>query len=765
MPKTVDRPIPQTKKVWNLTVEHEPLDFPRAQAEVRGYLAQAGVDKKFIEPYSQILLGPGFLGAASPMGLPVESANRACNLGEPAELLRHGVNFEGVFKWLAHALSAPEPFCHFLALFVLADHDYHKDLAFGRIPFFREAECLDPLIDAITPLMGDKTYDNVMATVDQWSMEGLFVSDISAVLRRLITRGLLHPAAAIDRAHYLGRQNDLPNRAYDQRWLNEGWNAPGRFEFWFRNLGAGVYDAFHEFWLGFDDEQLACFLWEAIHADRRVMSDRKQREAVQRLNHQVNEHCARLGQWFREAQNRPMIEECLGLIDAGAACARVERELGQRFGTSIQEIVKRHEAAKSALVTAVPRSAHTRESHPLTEEVRRFWTTEPKAESAETHFHLFAGENLFVHLDERIQRGCVSRELKGAYVHLGYRLLSQTGKLHHHARQYQDPWSDKLGLDEVDKIVLQRTEPNVRGPVEKRLGEAALHALADLRATAARVVRLGPNDPIPDMFRAYLEDAARTGNPDLAAQEVRKKVDQGVEWEARQDFVEQWPEFERQLVIAHECGSLWASIKQALLALRNLKGVPCVEPDLRYEVKADELPSAGWKVIANWLGARLRTALDAEQKDDPELQGLRGSWAEFLLERLLPSKANASNDKHKTPYEESPVYRVRHLRALKHLRCNPEGKGHKIVHLVIQQDPSPEVRQEAKAVYEIIRRTDGHLEPEAARRSLFAAFYLFREAQVRASGGEVAARARRTWYNEARDAKRDYKWFIERNKK
>jgi len=277
-------------------------------------------------------------------------------------------------------------------------------------------------------------------------------------------------------------------------------------------------------------------------------------------------------------------------------------------------------------------------------------------------------------------------------------------------------------------------------------------------------VHFGANEKLPATFRSYIENTTRSGMLALAAANARKQVDDAVEWEARQDFLEKWPEVERQLVIAHQCGSLWAMTKQLLLAMRNLKGAPCVGPELRYEIKSTELASAGWKIMAHWLGTCLRTALDLEQGADPELFGLRTSWAEFLLERLLQPKSESRVDKHKPPHEESPIFRVRHLRALKHLRCNPEGKGHRIVHLVAEQDPSPEVVQEAKSVYEIVRRADGHIAPEAARRSLVAAFFLFREAQVRVAGGEVAPRARRTWYNEAQDAKRDYKWFFERGK-
>jgi hypothetical protein len=119
-----------------------------------------------------------------------------------------------------------------------------------------------------------------------------------------------------------------------------------------------------------------------------------------------------------------------------------------------------------------------------------------------------------------------------------------------------------------------------------------------------------------------------------------------------------------------------------------------------------------------------------EQEDDPKLVELRTDLARFCVERLSTRKDKTG------PTEPDPTWRYGYVRALGELGVNPDGKGHRTLHHVMNDDDDPHVREAARKIYPRLR--EQRAAPEGnPRRAVLAALWWIRQAQMTDVGGEL----------------------------
>ncbi len=156
-----------------------------------------------------------------------------------------------------------------------------------------------------------------------------------------------------------------------------------------------------------------------------------------------------------------------------------------------------------------------------------------------------------------------------------------------------------------------------------------------------------------------------------------------------------------QVVAGH-----WRAVKATLLLLRSLP-LPAVGPDLRHWHEAPDGPDgeAGPPVAWRWV-PEMAVSFTFEwarttRGRDPALVEIRTEFAEFCVERLksrLRDKAArpASND---DMVEPDPTWRRGYVQALRSLRLDPGGRGHRTLHWLRANDPDEAVRAEAGVLY------------------------------------------------------------------
>jgi len=189
------------------------------------------------------------------------------------------------------------------------------------------------------------------------------------------------------------------------------------------------------------------------------------------------------------------------------------------------------------------------------------------------------------------------------------------------------------------------------------------------------------------------------------------------------------------------CEGLAPALKAGVLLLRALRE-PSVAADLRWwhEPALEPVPPR-WSWLPSTLVAIIHWRAGIEQKSDPELREPRSVFARFLLDRLKP---RPDGDAALT-VEPEAVWRRCCIRAVRELAVNPEGRGHRTLHHVMEKDPDEDVRAAATEAYDDVRRADGSMGDASPRRRLVAALWWLRQAHRVALGLDIdPVGARRT---------------------
>ncbi len=134
---------------------------------------------------------------------------------------------------------------------------------------------------------------------------------------------------------------------------------------------------------------------------------------------------------------------------------------------------------------------------------------------------------------------------------------------------------------------------------------------------------------------------------------------------------------------------------------------------------------AGWAQIPGELGYALHYVFADAEDSDPQLERLRIEFARYLLRRLKPGDR----------FEPSVEWRIGYIHAVVALKVNPDGRGHRVLHHVQSEDPSPKVQVAARAAYPALRATPG-LTGSPRRACLDAIWELFR-AHMRALDANI----------------------------
>ncbi len=164
-----------------------------------------------------------------------------------------------------------------------------------------------------------------------------------------------------------------------------------------------------------------------------------------------------------------------------------------------------------------------------------------------------------------------------------------------------------------------------------------------------------------------------------------------------------------------------------------------VADDLRYwkESGRDDPPEP-YRWIADRIAEVIHSLKD-EQEDDPRLREIRTSLALFFIKRLktrnMASEEVAITDD--SFVENRWVWRYFYIRALRELKINPKGSGHKTLRWVSDNDPHEEVRAEAKKAYKELRHQVSLPSQASPRKALFAAFWWLRQAHLTTLGIKI----------------------------
>ena len=169
--------------------------------------------------------------------------------------------------------------------------------------------------------------------------------------------------------------------------------------------------------------------------------------------------------------------------------------------------------------------------------------------------------------------------------------------------------------------------------------------------------------------------------------------------------------------------SLWGGLKPLLLLVR-FSPVPVFTRDLGWlHATGDDRP-AGVGPLAQFLMFRFQAFSRREQDEDKALAQLRVDFGHFCIERLKTSK------RHDGPVEPDAVWRYAYVRALVELDVNPGGKGHRVIHHLIEDDSDSDVRQAAEQAYRSVQHapTRTQLSKGSHRKAILGALWWIRQA-------------------------------------
>ncbi|MBX3388627.1 MAG: hypothetical protein KF691_04145 [Phycisphaeraceae bacterium] len=296
-------------------------------------------------------------------------------------------------------------------------------------------------------------------------------------------------------------------------------------------------------------------------------------------------------------------------------------------------------------------------------------------------------------------------------------------------------------------------DPNTAKAVPNEVRETVLRAAnEDIARVRKLLVQARPRPVIGEDRELVVRAFAKTGKPlpPLAASDLCQGHGRLLPADAEGPVEEKqrtpWEEFEWEkdhlqvcLSLLFEFGGIWRGLKPMLLAWRSLQ-TPGVARDLRYWREPDhEPPPSPWSDLFAWPINLFHAYVSREQAQDPALNRLRGELASFCLERLVdrwsPSERESATRENRARsnedmLERSPAWRYCLIRAVASLGVNPEGKGHRVLHVAAEIDPEPEVREAANHCYQQMRRNAGLPEDVSPRRAIMSALWWIRQAHL-----------------------------------
>lgn len=267
-------------------------------------------------------------------------------------------------------------------------------------------------------------------------------------------------------------------------------------------------------------------------------------------------------------------------------------------------------------------------------------------------------------------------------------------------------------------------------------------ASPDLRTLWMLLFRMGwdaDRAACPEKTRKRMIDAARA---DIAAlRQVLEKADKAGDTPEAQQFVQQLRHLRRCASLLAFHGSVFQMLKPMLLALRKLK-TPAVAHDLRdWDEFEDDPPPKPWRELPAMISAVFHATVGREQAEDPDLEKLRGEFGAFCLERLTDRWKEAERKaalesgrarENEDMTEPSPEWRYAYVRAAAALRINPDGKGHRTLHMAASLDPDSDVKDAARAAEQLLRHQGRLPERVSPRRAVMTAIWFLKQAHLRA---------------------------------
>lgn len=210
-------------------------------------------------------------------------------------------------------------------------------------------------------------------------------------------------------------------------------------------------------------------------------------------------------------------------------------------------------------------------------------------------------------------------------------------------------------------------------------------------------------------------------------------------------FQENWSRLRPRLFLVYNLGGFWKGTRALLLAFRAL-GTPSLAPDLRYWWQADREPvPEPYNLLPMAFYAMFHNRAAEEEEHDPDLETYRIEFAKFCFDRLRTAGAK------KDPKEPDPYWRACYLRAVGELGVNPGGKGHHLVHWLIENDPDDDVKEAATNVYADLRHSTPLPKGMSPRRAVLHAFWWLSQAHMLALDAKIDADgAQRTREEEVR---------------
>jgi hypothetical protein len=179
-------------------------------------------------------------------------------------------------------------------------------------------------------------------------------------------------------------------------------------------------------------------------------------------------------------------------------------------------------------------------------------------------------------------------------------------------------------------------------------------------------------------------------------------------------------------------------ILQHLIQLLRVMKVPAVERDLSYWGAPGIRQSPCDLVVLDLVQCIHQHVADLGDEGEA-IRAAREKFGEFCLTRLQTAKGQICSNGSPIMVERSPLWRVAYLRALQAMRCNPQGKGHRLLHWLQRNDPDERVRTSAADVYPFLRGDRGSIPDSSPKRPFVTAIWWLLHAHLADQGVEPDA--------------------------
>jgi len=201
----------------------------------------------------------------------------------------------------------------------------------------------------------------------------------------------------------------------------------------------------------------------------------------------------------------------------------------------------------------------------------------------------------------------------------------------------------------------------------------------------------------------------------------------------RDSFAKVGVHFQKCIAVAMSLNGLGYGLRQAALCLRYVPE-QVIHDDFSFGKNADAKIDA-WAAIPAVMVYTLHLYAAKEAETDPLLKDARSQLAEFCLSRLKYGKAVDGGSA--LPKEQSKDWRLACISALRDLRSNPQGMGHRTLHWVSEHDPNEHIRSHARSAYTVIRHNAGLGPGASARKALISAVVWLLSGHHYALGREI----------------------------